>query len=92
MNGSPPDTPIAPDRCPLCGARNSCALATAPSTATDCWCFHTTIGGTALAELPPDALGKACLCPNCARRGDVRRSDARRGDTRPENDTPADER
>ncbi|WP_462381730.1 cysteine-rich CWC family protein [Pseudomonas sp. Marseille-QA0892] len=79
MNGSLSPTTIAPDRCPLCGARNSCALATAkPGTALDCWCFHTTVNQAALAQLPPDAVTKACLCPSCARRSDARLSDTHR--------------
>ncbi len=60
------DTPVDPQRCPLCGAANQCTL-TNPATATlPCWCFSTPISADALARIPAEARQQACLCPACA--------------------------
>lgn len=54
-------------RCPLCGARNECAMAqTAGSTDVACWCTQVEIDRKALARIPRDRIGQACLCPRCA--------------------------
>jgi predicted Fe-S protein YdhL (DUF1289 family) len=52
-----------PDLCPLCGRGNGCAAASGEPT---CWCFDATISEEALARIPPDLVGVACLCPDCA--------------------------
>lgn len=52
--------------CPACGQPNSCAQADSDSPVTHCWCFEVTITPQALADLPPEALDRACLCPRCA--------------------------
>ncbi|WP_442881574.1 cysteine-rich CWC family protein [Comamonas sp.] len=31
-----------------------------------CWCMQTPVSKDALAQLPPEARGKACICPVCA--------------------------
>jgi len=61
--------------CPLCGGDNQCAMA-AGKAAETCWCWAATIDAAALAKIPPDSVGKRCLCPACGRiTGDT--SDAR---------------
>ncbi|WP_116368549.1 cysteine-rich CWC family protein [Parahaliea mediterranea] len=52
--------------CPLCGGDNRCAL-TRGGGIEDCWCAAATIDRAALAAVPPDARGQACLCPACGR-------------------------
>ena len=52
--------------CPLCGSANGCAPAETGSFAVDCWCRTVEISAETLARVPPDAMGKACLCPRCA--------------------------
>ncbi|MGC4094000.1 MAG: cysteine-rich CWC family protein [Polyangiaceae bacterium] len=50
--------------CPLCGAKNSCAVLSGSSE--PCWCAAITIPREALARIPEAALNRACLCPRCA--------------------------
>jgi len=59
---------IDPEVCPRCGQDNRCAV-TAGKEVSECWCFSQPILPQALAAVPPEALGKACLCPRCARDG-----------------------
>ncbi|MFT3718572.1 cysteine-rich CWC family protein [Pseudorhodoferax sp.] len=63
-----PLPPVDPARCPLCGALNTCAMAAgAPAArAADCWCMRTPVAPAALARLPAERRGLACLCPRCA--------------------------
>ncbi len=61
-----------PTRCPLCGARNACAMELERSTGQPqgpCWCTQATFDADLLARVPPQAQGKACLCPACAGSG-----------------------
>ncbi|TLX53152.1 DNA or RNA helicase of superfamily II [Stutzerimonas nosocomialis] len=58
--------PVDPSRCPVCGQSNGCGLASGDASAP-CWCFAVTLDARQLADLPPQAQGKACLCPRCAR-------------------------
>ncbi|MFT3813387.1 MAG: cysteine-rich CWC family protein [Acidovorax sp.] len=56
--------------CPLCGQPNQCAVA-AGLPAEQCWCMSAPISREvlrdALARLPEDQRGQACLCPACGR-------------------------
>jgi len=55
---------FAPDRCPLCGGPNDCAMVkNDPGT---CWCFSTPIPDAVLAQLPEEARNVACVCRACA--------------------------
>ncbi|RYF60898.1 MAG: hypothetical protein EOO29_47710 [Comamonadaceae bacterium] len=51
--------------CPLCGQSNRCAIE-AGQPAADCWCMSTPVAPAALAAVPADLQGQACLCPGCA--------------------------
>ncbi|MEG1130632.1 MAG: cysteine-rich CWC family protein, partial [Comamonas sp.] len=42
-----------------------CAI-TAGLPPESCWCMQTPVSKDALAQLPPEARGKACICPVCA--------------------------
>ena len=58
-----------PTRCPLCGQPNGCAMEIAKATGqpqAPCWCAQVRIDPAALAALPPQAKGRACLCRACA--------------------------
>lgn len=59
--------PLQAPLCPLCGAANACAVARAGSFDVKCWCTSATFAPAALAAVPAEAVGKACLCPRCAR-------------------------
>jgi len=58
-------SPIDTRKCPLCGKSNECAVA-AGQDAESCWCMTATMNPSALASIPPEALGKVCICPRCA--------------------------
>ena len=64
----PSNTPLNPSLCPLCGQANQCAI-TAGLPPESCWCMQTPVSKDALALLPPEARGKACICPVCAQPG-----------------------
>ena len=51
--------------CPLCGQPNQCAIS-AGLPPESCWCMQTPVSQDALARLPAEARGKACICPVCA--------------------------
>jgi hypothetical protein len=53
-----------PDRCPLCGGGNACAMAA--GDASPCWCLAAVFDEALLARVPPAARGRACICPACA--------------------------
>lgn len=55
---------VDPNRCPLCGRSNACAVA---EGAAKCWCFDLKIPDEAMARIPESARGEACLCADCAR-------------------------
>ena len=66
---SAPDQTPDPARCPLCGQPNACAAQAAQASGQPqppCWCAQTSISPAALAALPPQAVGRACLCRACA--------------------------
>ncbi|SBS26313.1 hypothetical protein MAQ5080_00484 [Marinomonas aquimarina] len=57
---------IDPNRCPLCGADNHCAVTLKQDPST-CWCHQpdVLIDSDLLAKLPTAARGKACICQHC---------------------------
>ncbi|MCB2026265.1 MAG: cysteine-rich CWC family protein [Ottowia sp.] len=68
---APPD----PTRCPLCGQPNTCAMELEKATGQPqppCWCTRATFDPAALAAIPAEARGLACLCSACAAGGGVR--------------------
>lgn len=65
MSDSSLSNPSAASRCPLCGGPNECALA-ADAASPACWCFTADISPQALAAVPPEDRGRACVCPRCA--------------------------
>lgn len=52
--------------CPLCGAANECAPALQGKCGVECWCTSVTVSQKALARIPDELKGKACLCRACA--------------------------
>ena len=57
-----------PDRCPLCGGGNACAMV-AGGDASPCWCVAAVFDDALLARVPPAARGLACVCAACAAAG-----------------------
>lgn len=55
-----------PCRCPLCGRDNACVMTRGAADAAACWCGPITIPAATLSRIPAAALGKACVCPQCA--------------------------
>ncbi len=58
--------PLPEHLCPVCGAANRCAPAASGTFDVPCWCTQAAISPAALARVPQDLRGKACLCPACA--------------------------
>ncbi len=58
------DHPLDTARCPLCGSPNLCAVAADPS-ASQCWCEGEQFPRALLAQVPEEAVGKACICRAC---------------------------
>lgn len=58
---------LDPGRCPLCGQSNQCGQCDPATADQPCWCFSAEIAEQARQRIPPQAQGKACLCPRCAR-------------------------
>ena len=60
--------PIDTARCPLCGGPNGCAMAQAGDGATPaaCWCRDAEFTPALLAQVPPEARRRACICAACA--------------------------
>jgi hypothetical protein len=52
--------------CPRCGAANECAPALQGKFGAECWCTRVTVSQQALARIPDELKGKACLCRACA--------------------------
>ncbi len=65
MTEAPP-SPLPHSTCPLCGAANHCAPASAGTFAVACWCTGASISAESLSRVPEAMRGKACLCPSCA--------------------------
>ncbi|VTU38474.1 hypothetical protein H6CHR_05229 [Variovorax sp. PBL-H6] len=58
-------------RCPVCGEANRCAIELERETGQPqgaCWCMQARVGPEALARVPSDARGVACICARCAMR------------------------
>jgi hypothetical protein len=74
VSGDPPScgtpacgaTPQAEHRCPLCGGPNGCAPAVAGRFDVACWCTEVRFSPEALARVPAEQRGRACLCRRCA--------------------------
>ncbi len=57
-----------PDRCPLCGRGNRCAMEIERVTGQaqpPCWCTTASFPPDLLARLPVEAAGRACICAGC---------------------------
>ena len=64
---------LDPALCPLCGSPNRCTMAAEQATGITqaaCWCRDAAIDPAVLAQIPPTARGKACICAACAAGGD----------------------
>jgi hypothetical protein len=59
------DTPLPHATCPVCGQPNDCAPAACGRFDTDCWCTRAAVHPEALARVPRDRIGIACLCRRC---------------------------
>lgn len=57
-------------RCPLCQRPNACGMAAGKTT---CWCFNVKLDPDALAKIPEEAKGKACICESCGTKGPLAR-------------------
>lgn len=58
---------VSPEKCPLCGADNSCG--NLPSNRSGaCWCTDSAISfpEELLNSIPEELRGKACICKACA--------------------------
>ena len=62
-----PDPRVEASKCPLCGGPNQCALAADPA-ATECWCDGEKFPRELLAQIPAQAVRKACICQKCLAR------------------------
>jgi glucose-6-phosphate 1-epimerase len=59
---------VRTDRCPLCGAANTCAVAAAkddPGAFERCWCRDATVDAATIARVPPELVDRACICRRC---------------------------
>ena len=54
-----------PERCPLCGEPNNCQLCTMDAYKGSCWCTQVKIPDELLAQVPPEARKRACICQRC---------------------------
>jgi len=52
--------------CPLCGLPNECGPAQSGTFDTPCWCTAVEFNAEALAALPAEERGRACICFRCA--------------------------
>ncbi|HXD43020.1 MAG TPA: cysteine-rich CWC family protein [Ramlibacter sp.] len=67
----------APERCPLCGQPNQCAMEVERATGArqpPCWCTRATFTEELLQQVPADARGHACICAACAQSLSLRTS------------------
>ena len=58
-----------PSVCPLCGRKNDCVMASGDcgSACAMCWCSAVKVPREILERVPPDAVGRACVCAVCAK-------------------------
>ncbi|WBY03996.1 cysteine-rich CWC family protein [Ramlibacter tataouinensis] len=64
-----PRAVVDPSRCPLCGQSNRCANEVERATGRPqppCWCTRADFTRELLAQVPPQAVDKACICAACA--------------------------
>jgi hypothetical protein len=64
-----PKPGVDASRCPVCGEANRCAMELERETGQPqgpCWCRQASISREALARIPPEARGVACICARCA--------------------------
>lgn len=57
---------VDPAMCPLCQRGNRCGSVEGEAR---CWCFDATIPAEVLDDVPAEAKGLACICPDCVRAG-----------------------
>jgi hypothetical protein len=65
----PLDSALDPNRCPLCGGDNRCALEIERATGVKqeaCWCTQATFTPGLLGRVPAAAVNAACICAACA--------------------------
>ena len=67
MNVAPPPV-LDTGRCPACGQSNGCQLAATGLYKGPCWCESVTVCAKAIAHLPENLRGAACLCRSCITR------------------------
>jgi hypothetical protein len=63
---------VNPERCPVCGQPNECAMEIERRTGhaqPPCWCTQVDFSAALLASVPDEKKNLACICPACARRG-----------------------
>jgi hypothetical protein len=61
-----------PERCPLCGQPNQCAMELERITGQKqppCWCTQVDFSTDLLARVPQEAKNRACICAACAKAG-----------------------
>ncbi len=61
-----------PEKCPLCGQPNRCAMELEKETGLaqpPCWCTTIAFDKTVLAQIPAASRGVACICAACATAG-----------------------
>ena len=66
-----PEASYPPDRCPLCGQPNACAMEVQKTTGQaqpPCWCLNMGFTPELLASVPAAARHSACICAACAER------------------------
>ena len=62
---------IDPNRCPLCGKPNQCAMEVERETGVKqppCWCTQVTFDAALLSSVSEEARGVACICAACAQK------------------------
>ena len=52
--------------CPACGMPNECVPVRTGNFDTPCWCESIIVNDAAIAALPVEERGQACLCVRCA--------------------------
>jgi hypothetical protein len=69
-----------PERCPLCGKGNQCAMEVERTTGRKqppCWCTQATFDAALIDGLAPEAKGQACICAACAAASSLKTPDGR---------------
>ena len=63
------NTQTTPNKCPLCGLINQCAMEIERETGVKqapCWCAAVRFDADLLARVPPEKRNLACICAACA--------------------------